>query len=194
MKHLYPEVALQAFLDQFPFLSPESRALMADTIELKSFPKGTIWLKEGQVSDVIYLIRKGAARIFFYKDGDEKTDWMAFEGDLMMAPYSFFTQGKGMHLIDTIEDTEAYCLSYQQLEALYAQSHELEKMGRLITINSYLLLYHRLAIVNHMSAKDRYLDLLQKQPKITQRVPLTYIASYLNMSLETLSRIRAQLR
>ncbi|MEM6723241.1 MAG: Crp/Fnr family transcriptional regulator [Bacteroidota bacterium] len=181
------------FVQQFPFFTERSIELLNTHMQEDSFPKSQLIVKEGQVSNRIYLITQGAMRIYFERDGLEKTDWIALEGDLMMAPASFFTQEPSEHLIETIEPTVALSLSYQELNSLYQQDHEIERMGRLITIESYLMMYKHLHLLRTLSAKERYQKLLDTQPHLIQRIPLTYIASFLNMSLETLSRIRGRL-
>ncbi|MEO1434094.1 MAG: Crp/Fnr family transcriptional regulator [Bacteroidota bacterium] len=183
----------QQFTQQFPFFTEQSIQLLRSHMKEDRFLKNEIIVKDGQISNRIYLITQGAMRIYFVKDGLEKTDWIALEGDLMMAPGSFFTQEPSEHVIETIEPTVTWSLTYKELNNLYLQDHEIERMGRLITIHSYLMMYKHLHFLRTLSATERYQKLLATQPHLIQRIPLTYIASFLNMSLETLSRIRGKL-
>ena len=105
---------------------------------------------------------------------------------------SFFTREPSNKLVETLEPCILWKLEYEKLEKLYATNHELEHMARLIANYGIGLLEQRADSLHFNSAKERYEILITQQPDVLKRVPLGMIASFLGITQETLSRIRAE--
>ncbi len=173
-------------------LSPENEKLLLDTIERVEYPSKTILLEEGKVCNSLYFVEKGLTRIYLYKDGKDVTCWIGPENEFIGAIGSFFTREPSNKWIETLEPCVLWKFDYVQLEKLFSTSRELEKIGRLFSNQGILLLDKRLDNIHFNTAAERYEMFIKNHPDILQRVPLSMVASYLGMTQETLSRIRAQ--
>jgi CRP-like cAMP-binding protein len=132
-------------------------------------------------------------RGFYTLDGKEITYWFAFENDFVTSFHSFITQQPSVENIQLLENGEVWSISKDKLETLLAKHHELERLVRITYEKYYLRLEERFVNAQFKSATDRYRELLSQSPHILERVSLGYIASYLGISQETLSRIRSKL-
>ena len=152
--------------------------------------KSTLLVKEGQNADKTYFIVKGCARAYYLKGDKDITDWFAFENDFISSINSFFENIPSPHFIELIEPTTFLEISREDIFNLCDKYHDFDRLGRIIVTKTMLQLRNRIVSVQFETAQQKYESLLAIRPDITQRVPLTHIASYLGMTLETLSRIR----
>jgi hypothetical protein len=127
---------------------------------------------------------------FYIKDGKEISDWFAFENDFINSINSFHLNIPSPHYIDLLETSTIVEVSRDAISMLTEKHHCFEKLGRIAVTKTMLQLQQRIASIQFESALQKYESLLTMRPDITQRVPLTHIASYLGITLETLSRIR----
>ena len=103
---------------------------------------------------------------------------------------SFFSQKPSKYYIEAIEDSQLTRISYDRLELLYTEVPSLERYFRILFQKAYLNALKRLNATMWETAEERYNDMLKEHPDMFQRVPLVYIASYLGITPESLSRIR----
>jgi CRP-like cAMP-binding protein len=151
-------------------------------------------LMEGDTSRYVYFVEKGALRSYTIdKEGTEHVVQLAIEGHWVADLYSFVTQLPGSINIEAIEDSEVLLLSHHELEQLCEQIPQLERFFRYLYQQAYVNLQLRYNSAQSNSAEDRYLSLINEHPEIVARIPLIYIASYLGITPESLSRIRKQL-
>lgn len=160
-----------------------------EILHYREIKKKEYLLKEGQVSEHIYFIEKGLLRSFYSKGKNEVTAWFMKENDVIVSVKSFFTQQPGYENIQAIEDSCLHYIHYNDLQKLYEDFVEFNIIGRLITIKYYIASEDRLFSIRKQKATKRYNYLLETQPEIIQRAPRSYIATYLGISLETLSRL-----
>jgi len=154
--------------------------------------KDFILLKENTVSDYFYFIEKGAARIYYYKNGKEITEWLALDNQFFLSITSFFQRTPSHLIIQVIEPSVVYGIHHDDFMRLADKYHDVERLLRKMVTGSLIFSQIRMDSIQFESAQQRYEKLLQTSPQIVQRVPLTYIASFLGITLETLSRIRSQ--
>lgn len=114
------------------------------------------------------------------------------ENDIVISVKSFFCREPSHESIQAIEDTICYSVSFDELNDLYKRFPLLNLNGRLLTTHYYILSEERLYIIRKQKAFDRYKYLIEKHPEILFRAPIKYIASYLGINTETLSRIRGK--
>ncbi|MDI9309922.1 MAG: Crp/Fnr family transcriptional regulator [Limnohabitans sp.] len=152
--------------------------------------KDTKLVLEGQNADKTYFIAKGAARAFYLKDGKDITDWFAFENNFICSINSFFQFVPSPHFIETLEESILLELSRENILELSEKHIEFDRLGKIIITKTMLQLQQRISSIQFETAQQKYKNLLEIEPNITQRVALTHIASYLGITLETLSRIR----
>jgi CRP/FNR family transcriptional regulator, anaerobic regulatory protein len=173
-------------------LSPEAEALLSPKIRIKKYKKGTFLLKKGHVARDAHFIISGSARCFYENQRKEVTNYFAFENEGVTSTLSFMTQKPSDEIIQVLEDTTVATISYNDLEALYQQNLEICNMGRKFLEGITIELEERIRVFQITSAQDRYDYILAHKPQIIQRVPLKYLASFLGITAETLSRIRSK--
>lgn len=171
-------------------LSMSLKERLSETLQTKDFKKNQLVLREGQVCNYIYFIENGFLRSYYLKDGKEITAWFMKENDIIISVNSFFKREPGYEYIQTIEDSTLHYIHYDELQKIYKDFVEFNIVGRVLTEMYYTLSEERLYGMRSQTAEERFAFLLDKHPEIIQRTPRSYIASYLGISFETLSRIR----
>jgi CRP-like cAMP-binding protein len=172
-------------------LSPESRDAFLNGWKHWSVPKDYFLVREHTVSDYIYFIEKGIARIYYYKNDKEITEWIAMDEQFFLSITSFFERTPSHLTIQTLEPSEVYGIHHSDFMALADKHHEIERLLRKMVTGSLILSQVRMDSIQFETAQQRYERLLKVSPNIIQRVPLSFIASFLGVTLETLSRIRS---
>lgn len=155
--------------------------------------KGAFLIKQDERCSDMYFIQKGLIRGYYNEDGKEITSWFAQEGEFATCFYSFISNKPSFENVQTVEKCELIKITNTTLQNLYLQFPETERIGRIIVENYYLKLDERFLNVQFKSAKERYQNLILSKPSLLQRASLGQIASYLGISQETLSRIRAEM-
>ena len=155
------------------------------------FAKGAMVLNEGEVCKNIYYIDKGLLRQFYYKNDKELTEHLGVENTIVMCIESLFREEPTHLLVEALEPTIIYALPKQRLEQVALHNVNIQILYRKILEESLILSQVHADLVRFESAQDRYKKLCQLMPPIVLRAPLVYIASYLQMTPETLSRVRA---
>jgi CRP-like cAMP-binding protein len=172
-------------------LSPESRSSFLNAWKYWSVAKDHYLVREHMVSDYFYFIQKGIARIYYYKNDKEVTEWIAMDKQFFLSITSFFERKPSHLIIQTTEPSEVYGIHHNDFMALADQYHDVERLLRKMVTGSLILSQIRMDSIQFETAHQRYDRLLKNSPQIIQRVPLSYIASFLGVTLETLSRIRS---
>ncbi len=178
------------FLNSIHPLTPALQEYLLNTIKRKLFAKKAFLLKKGHIAKSIYFIEQGLVRCFYEKGLKEVSSWFMKEGDIIISVESFFKQASSYENIQAIESTTVFYIDYEELMYAYRNFHEFNFVGRTLTEKYYLLCEQRLYSIRMQSAKERYQNLLRTSPEIILRVPSHYIASYLGIANETLSRVK----
>lgn len=155
------------------------------------FAKGEMILKEGDICRNIYYVEKGMVRQFYFKNGKEVTEYMAVEGNIFMCIESLFREEPTHLQIEALENTMVYCLPKRRLEEVALHNVNIQILYRKILEESLILSQVHADLVRFESAQDRYKKMCKLAPQVILRSPLVYIASYLQMTPETLSRVRS---
>ncbi|GAA0880541.1 Crp/Fnr family transcriptional regulator [Algoriphagus jejuensis] len=179
--------------DQFPDLMTEDKIAFTDKLELITLEKGKLFEQEGKVCSYLYFVRSGSARSFYVKDNKDITVSFTLEGEFTTAMHSFISRKPSYENIEVMEKSVIARISHESLLNLFENHHGLERTYRLILEQYYIMLEEQLIFVKFKSAMDRYLDLMENRPKIIHKASVGQIASYLDMSIETLSRIRSKI-
>ena len=154
------------------------------------FAKNEMILKEGDTCTNIYWVVKGLVRQFYYKNEKELTEYMATENSIVMCIESLFQEQPTRLQIKAIEPTVMIAMPKADLEAVAMKSVNIQPLYRKSLEESLILSQHHADMLRFESAQDRYQKLVKNQPQLVLRAPLVYIASYLQMTPETLSRVR----
>jgi len=152
--------------------------------------RNTVLVKEGMHSKTLYFVIQGSARAFYFNDDKDITDWFAFENEFICSNNSFFEDMPSLHSIVLLEDTILLEMTRDAIDALADKYPDFDRLGRIVVTRTMLTLRKRIMSIQFETAQQKYESLLKIRPKILQRVALTHIASYLGITLETLSRIR----
>lgn len=166
--------------------------LLQNAVDKKVFHKNEMIFKEGSISDEIYFVTKGCVRLFYNVDGNEKTAFFYTEGQFICAGESFTFHIPAKENYQAVEQTEIFVFSKTKIEELLIKAPKFEVIARIATENELITCQKVIASFVTKSAEERYLELLDTQGELFQRVPQQYIASFLGISPETLSRIKSR--
>jgi CRP-like cAMP-binding protein len=180
------------YLCSFTRLSEESIAALERNIESFELDKNHVLVREGQICRYLYFVERGLLKQFYNDHDKEIIDYFASENKIVCGIGSFFKQKPGNKIIKTMEPSMLSAISYKNLESLFKEYHNIEKVGRLIAMEAFILMEERIYSLQFHSAKKRYHNLMKYNPGILQRASLGEIASYLGITQVTLSRIRGQ--
>jgi len=182
---------LLSLLNNIHPLSPPLHLYLSHSLKSVTIDKKQILLQAGHISRHIYFIKKGLLRCYYIHDEQEVCSKFLKEGDIIASATSFFLQKESHEYIQAIEDSTLWYICYDELQHIYKQYPEFNVIGRVLSIKSYLLSEQRLNFIRMKQAADRYSSMLEHFPDLVLRVPSKYLASYLSISVETLSRIRS---
>ncbi len=188
----HPMNTLFEHIRQYCRMSDPALNSLGAELRKVALPKGAFLIKEGKVCDQIYFLEKGCLRGFYNLDDKEISYWFAFENSFVTSFFSFITRKPGMENIHLLEDCTLWSVSYERLQHLYATHPDMERLGRIMHERYYVMLEERFVSNHFKEARERYENLMLQAPHILQRVPLRYVASYLGITQETLSRIRGK--
>jgi CRP-like cAMP-binding protein len=153
-------------------------------------PSRTILLHEGKISKKAYFIKKGCIRLWFNNNGKEVTFQFFFEGEGVSSIESFNTNQPSLFTIETIEPCILLAITKRDFEKILHESPAI-KTDVQRNILERLIYYQKLFLSRIKdNPQERYTELVKTQPKILQRIPQHYIASYLGVTPVSLSRIR----
>ncbi len=167
--------------------------MIADSFEQKTFRKNELLVSVRKTCRHLYFMEQGSLRGYYSLDEKEITYWFGFERDFVTSFHSFITQQPSIENVQLLETSVLWMISKDKLNSIMDQYREIERLVRIAYENYYIRLEERFVNAQFRSAAERYSDLLQSAPHIIERIPLGYIASYLGISQETLSRIRSKL-
>ena len=154
------------------------------------FQKGEFILKEGEVCSNIYWVVKGLIRQFYFKNDKELTEHLAIENTICMSIESLFKEQPSHLQIQAIEPTILFALPKDRLEREAVRNTNIQMLYRKILEESLILSQVKADMLRFEPAPERYAKLVKRSPQLVLRAPLVYIASYLQMTPETLSRVR----
>lgn len=174
-------------------LTDEEAASFTSRLKSITVSKKDILLKEGQVCRNIYFVNSGTLRAYYTDRQDKETTIMFGVADWWITDmYSFLNQVPAIMYIDALENSEVLELSKENIDNLYIDIPKFERFFRIIIQNAYVREQVRVIQNLSMSAEERYEIFLKKYPQVVQRVTLKQIASYLGITPEFLSTIRAR--
>jgi CRP/FNR family transcriptional regulator len=181
------------YLQQISFITEKDCAIFEPFLSVRSYAAKEFFLTEGKTCGEIGFINQGCFRTYYLSDGKEINTQFVFENDFVTDYDSFLQNKPSRYFIQALEPAEIVYFNLAALHTSYDQSQNWERFGRLIAERSYNIVTQRVESFLFMDGEQRYLDLLQNQPKIFDRVPLYHIASYLGLERESLSRLRKKI-
>lgn len=179
-------------ISKFSNLSAESKQALSLCLKRQNLPKGYILVKQDTISNYIYFIESGLTRTYYLKDGKEITDWISEENSFASSIISFITRNPDRRTIELLEPSVLYSLHHDDAENLCREHHDIEHLFRNLVSIGLVELQQKFDDLHFSSALKRYQRLMETHPSFILRVPLSMIASFLGITQETLSRVRAQ--
>jgi CRP-like cAMP-binding protein len=184
--------ALDRYTDSCIMLSDAERSRFHSLLTIKNVPKKTVLLQAGDVCDFEAFVVKGCARVYFLNESGKDTELYFPVENWWISDLPSFTFRKPATLnIETIEPCELIVISRDAKEKLFSEIPKFERMFRLMLQRSNEELMNRFISNVSMSAEERYQIFLKKYPELPNRIPQQFIASYLGISAEFLSKIRS---
>lgn len=182
--------AFNRFLKQFPHYTPKVYDTVLPYLSVLQLQAGDYFLRQGKICRNIAFIEEGFMRLYYLNDGKEITNCFCKENTITTSYSSLITRKESDIAIQAIEPSKLIVLSYDSLQKMYEQDLFWQQLGRLAAENEFITTEFRNRFLRDLSATDRYLQVLENEKELLQRVPLNYLATYLQIAPETLSRIR----
>jgi CRP-like cAMP-binding protein len=178
------------YFKRFSPISEEAKKEIGAISTIVHIQKNKDLQRIGHTCKTVYFIKKGLARIYYFKDGIDITDSFSFENNIIVRVESLFTGKPSRKAIQIIEDAEIIAIDANKLFKLYDTYPEIERLFRKIFEASHVETVNRIEGIQFHTAEERYKALVEEAPDIIRRAPLKYIASYLGITQVSLSRIR----
>jgi CRP/FNR family transcriptional regulator, anaerobic regulatory protein len=157
------------------------------------FKKGAILLKADTICSHVYFVKKGAIRAFVQDGKNDITTWITAENEMVTSISSFDLQVPAIENIQAIEDCDLVSMTYHDVERLYQEYPEFNIVIRKVLQKYYRDAEERAFISRLTSAESKYIHFLKTSSHLANRIPQKYIASYLGLAEETLSRVRKRI-
>lgn len=172
-------------------LSDEETSAITETMCIQQYKKGTLLLKEGQVSSAAYFVLEGCVRQYYIVDGEEKTNNFFTEEQWVIAVNS--QRMPSNHFLECCTDTSLVVGNRQKEEDLYRRFPKLETVSRKVMEKVFAEQQELIASYTIDTPEQRYVKLLKSRPGLFQMIPQYQLASYIGVKPESLSRIRKRI-
>jgi CRP-like cAMP-binding protein len=187
------ESLLLKYFQKIMPLSDEEIGAIVETMSIKHFKKGTVLLKEGQISTEVYFVLEGCVRQYYLIEGDEKTNNFFTEEQWVISMNSFIQNTPSNHYLDCCMDSILVTGNSEKAESLYKRFPKLETVSRKVMEKVFAEQQEIMSSYTTDTAEQRYLKLLKSRPDLFQKIPQYQIASYIGVKPESLSRIRKRI-
>lgn len=172
-------------------MSPMGIQALANILIPLKVAKGDLVFPEGEVCSAMYFVDKGLVRQFYYKNGKDVTEHFSYEGRIVFCIESFLKQEPSRLMVETLEPSILYAIPYESLSIMMDTNQELLKFYRKVLEHALISSQEHADSQRFENAAERYHRLLETKPEIVLRAPMVHVASFLQMTPETLSRVRS---
>jgi len=181
-------------LSRFVPLTKAEFGQLLTHVEIREFEKKVKVIREGEVERYLNIVAWGLVRKYLPLRNKEITVQLAPEGHIIHSELSFYYRTPSRAVVETIEPTVFFSITYESLEQLYDQMPKIERLGRLMISDLFIKKDDRYFDQLKKTTRERFLEYIHTHPQMLQRVPQKYIASYLNIKPETFSRLKHLMR
>ena len=184
---------LYKYLTRFVDVSCEEFADISKFVEVRHVNKKVRLVNIGEKEKYINFVIKGLIRKYFYRQKEEVITQIAGEGELICSSVSFLSGHNSDYVVESVETTTVLSISAENIEKIYAMSYKMERLGRLVIIDWLLQKEYWENERIMQGPKERFLNFINNNPDLLIRVPQKYLASYLGITPEFLSKLKKQL-
>lgn len=187
---------MEAFIEKFSRkynLPPEECRQLVERMERRTFRKGECVVREGERNSDFYVVSRGIWLGRYCNDGADVSVWFAGEGEALFSTWGYVGNAPSQITIEAMCDAELYGIAKADLEEFFASSVGAANFGRRLFEEQFMALENWILSGGAPRAEERYRTLMAESPELLQVVPLKHIASYLWITPQSLSRIRAKL-
>lgn len=184
---------IRLYLDQYVKLTDKEWEIFSSKLTREVYPKKSLLLLKGEIENHLSFVNKGIVRYYIDKKETQYTFGFAFEQEFASAYDSFLTQSASRYYVEALTEVELYRITYKDLQIAYAITENGNAVGRALAEKLYLYKFSREMSSNHETAEERYMRLITQQSYFLKQIPLQYIASYIGVTPQTLSKIRKRI-
>lgn len=187
---LHQNLFIVIYLNGIIPLSAGLKSYLAANIKSVVFEKGEIICREGEICSHLYVIKKGLVRGFFLDEEMDITTWISYDNEIFTSITGYFRNQKALENIQALEETHCVYLKYEDMNYCFRHFPEMKDLNRILMEEYYFHAENRAYIARIPNAVKRWNYFATKTPpEILNRIPKKYLASFLAMRPETLSRI-----
>ncbi len=184
---------VKKFIDTICPMHPSDWDFFSSKLHKETISKKSTLLKIGAIENFMSFISEGVVRFYIPKEENELTFGFLFENEFVTAYDSFITQTPSQYQIETLTNTTLWRISFEDLQEVYRLTKSGNEIGRRMAENMFLIKSKREISLLNKTAEERYLDLFSERPQLLKQIPLKYIASYIGVTPQALSRIRKRI-
>ncbi|MRH99652.1 cyclic nucleotide-binding domain-containing protein [Kriegella sp. EG-1] len=181
---------IRTFINTIVPMDDADWKFFSSKLKFVKLKKKSLILKSGDIENHLSFISKGIVRLYIPRLENDLTFGFLFDNEFVTAYDSLLTQLPSEYHIETLTETELWQISYKDLQEVYAKTKSGNTIGRIMSERMFLIKSKRELSLLSKTAEERYLDLFSERPKLLQEIPLKYIASYIGVTPQALSRIR----
>ena len=188
-------INIREYIEKTVAVSDADWQLFSSKLKVRTFKKKTTILGVGETEDYISFIEKGIARFLIPKEDEEKdlTFGFCFKNEFVSAYDSFLTRKPSLYKLQALSDITMWSISHKDLQEVYEKSFAGNVIGRLSSERLFLIKSKREQSLLNETAEERYLKLFTERPNLIKEIPLKYVASYIGVTPQALSRIRKRI-
>lgn len=172
-------------------LTPHGVETLANILVPFKVNKGEKLMKAGEVCSFMYYVERGMVRQFYYKNNRDVTEHFSYEGRIVICIESFLKQEPSRLMVEALETSWVFGIPYDKITQLIDIDKEMAQLYRKILEHALISSQEHADSQRFENATERYVRLLKTKPEIVLRAPMVHVASFLQMTPETLSRVRA---
>jgi CRP-like cAMP-binding protein len=190
LSKIHQNLFILIYLNSIVPLSSELKTFLSNKIKRKVYVKNHIINRGGEICNNLYVIKRGMVRGYFISDNSDITTWISSDGDIFTSITGFFKNEPAKENMQCLEDTYCEYLEYQDFQYCLKNFPEMREINRIMMVEYYIHAENRAYMTRIPNAKSRLSYFLKNaDPKVVERIPKKFLASFLAMRPETLSRI-----
>jgi CRP-like cAMP-binding protein len=186
-------IEIKKYFEKLVFMSERDWQIFSSKLIRREFKKKTVILKIGEKENYLSFIQRGIVRKCIPQEFDDLTFEFGFAGNFVSAYEYFLMKQPASYQLETITDTSMWSLTFDDLQIIYDSTDIGNTLGRLASEDLYMKKSRRELSLLTQTAEERYLHLFTEQPQLFLNIPLKYIASYIGITPQALSRIRKRI-